>query len=371
MKIRLKKKNLIIAIIVILVILFEITNPLKLISKKQLSNLNYSKSSINYIIKYGLKGRIMKIGYNNFIDKNISSKDFIYSNYVFYKDIVCKDFCDIALTNELIKKGYNSKEITLILKTGDEESIKAFLGKNKYDNLSLYLDYDFALLKNIDKYIEYKELNICTYEQAIIYINLGLNEEPYENYTENNEFSITMLVNKFNKVGENFIPPDLEPFDSTYFVNKVKVSGNREMIQAFDKMAKALYEEKGLNIYVRGGYRSYQEQEKLYNEYLKLYGESYVIKNVSKPGFSEFQTGLAITLKAGTNNTFKGTLESEWVLENAYKYGFIQRYPKKYETTTLFKESMTQYRYVGVDVSTYLHDNKISFDEYYVRFIIK
>ena len=55
--------------------------------------------------------------------------------------------------------------------------------------------------------------------------------------------------------------------------------------------------------------------------------------------------------------------------DNAYKYGFIMRYPKKYIPYTGINNEPWHYRYVGVKIATYMHENNISFEEYYATFL--
>ena len=58
---------------------------------------------------------------------------------------------------------------------------------------------------------------------------------------------------------------------------------------------------------------------------------------------------------------------------NAYKYGFILRYPKKKENITGYEFESWHYRYVGLKVAKDMHDNynNLTYDEYYYRFIDK
>ena len=51
MKLRLKKKNAIIATSIMVVVLIEIINPFNLIANNKLQDLNYDKKSSKYIIK--------------------------------------------------------------------------------------------------------------------------------------------------------------------------------------------------------------------------------------------------------------------------------------------------------------------------------
>ena len=57
--------------------------------------------------------------------------------------------------------------------------------------------------------------------------------------------------------------------------------------------------------------------------------------------------------------------------ENAYKYGFILRFPKKYESITGFRSEPWHYRYVGKKIANYIHSENITLEEYYVKFLDK
>ena len=57
---------------------------------------------------------------------------------------------------------------------------------------------------------------------------------------------------------------------------------------------------------------------------------------------------------------------------NAYKYGFIYRYDKRYENITKFRNEAWHYRYVGKEIAKYVHEhNNMSLDEYFVIFLDK
>ena len=371
MKLKLKKKNVVIALVILIVILIEIINPFKIIANNKLRDLNYGEKSSKYIIEYGLKNDVLKSDYSKFIDINVTNKDFNVDNFGYYKDLVYYEKSnDLKLINFLIEKGYSASDINCILKTGNVESIEEFLLKDRVssDVINSFLVFDFAKLVNLDKYIEYKELNVCTYEDAVLYINLGLDREFYTEYTDVIEFGYTMLVNKYNKLSSDFIPSDLISFPEQYCKGECEM-GNSVMVSAFGQMATALYNEQGLNIYANSAYRSYSEQEEVYNRYLKLNGKNYVLNYVSLPGFSEHQTGLGVDIKAGSSNTFSGTKESKWLKENAYKYGFILRYEADKQDITGYKSEEWHYRYVGVDVAKYIYENDITLEEYCVKYL--
>ena len=54
---------------------------------------------------------------------------------------------------------------------------------------------------------------------------------------------------------------------------------------------------------------------------------------------------------------------------NAHKYGFILRFPSNYVNITSFNYEPWHYRYVGVEIATYIHENKIPFEKYYAMFL--
>jgi len=59
------------------------------------------------------------------------------------------------------------------------------------------------------------------------------------------------------------------------------------------------------------------------------------------------------------------------MLENAYKYGFILRFTKKDEDITGFRSEPWHYRYVGEDIAKYIHEEDITFEEYWAMFLDK
>ena len=94
-------------------------------------------------------------------------------------------------------------------------------------------------------------------------------------------------------------------------------------------------------------------------------------KYTARPGYSEHQTGLAIDVKDGSGQYafFKNSDEYKWMKDNAHKYGFILRYPEGKEHITGFSFEAWHYRYVGVDVATFIYENDLTFDEYHMMYI--
>ena len=366
---KLKKKNIIILTIILLIIIVELINPIKLYNKHLLRELNYSETSINVILENNLKDQVLENEYNKNLDKIFSSSDFNYKNYSIYKDLNAYEINDyVKNVNKLIEIGYNASDINNILKTSTDETLKDFLEKDYIKNISDYLQYDFAKLENYDRYLLYKEKNNIDNELVVVYVNIGLDKEFYEDTKEVLEFSTTMLVNKYNGLSKDFVPDNLIKVDSSYAVDS-KQQGNEEMLKNFYKMSDDCKASTGYKLLVRSGYRDYKNQQDTYDLYLKTYGKKYAENYVAHAGYSEHQTGLAVDIKAESSNTFKGTKENKWLIENAYKYGFILRYTDDTEDITGVKHESWHYRYVGLEIASYLNEHDMTYDEYYIRFL--
>ena len=115
------------------------------------------------------------------------------------------------------------------------------------------------------------------------------------------------------------------------------------------------------------GYRSYDTQKKLYNNYVARDGKAKADTYSARPGFSEHQSGLAFDLRVPDNSKLiqAGTPEAKWMAENAHKYGFIIRYQKGKESITGYQAEAWHLRYVGsVETATEIYNLNITLEEY-------
>ncbi len=124
---------------------------------------------------------------------------------------------------------------------------------------------------------------------------------------------------------------------------------------AFNKMREAAKKE-GLNIYVSSGFRSYQRQNTIYNNYVARDGKTKADRYSARAGHSEHQTGLAFDVNT-ISSAFDDTKEAKWLSANCYKYGFILRYPKDKENETGYMYESWHFRYVGEELATKLYNN--------------
>ena len=102
------------------------------------------------------------------------------------------------------------------------------------------------------------------------------------------------------------------------------------------------------------------------NNYVKEKGVHYADMASARAGHSEHQTGLAVDIAdlSLDYDNFESTKEFNWIKKNAHKYGFILRYPKAKFHITGFKYEPWHYRYVGVNIATYIYQNNLTLEEY-------
>lgn len=138
-----------------------------------------------------------------------------------------------------------------------------------------------------------------------------------------------------------------------------------EFNNAFNQMKDAASSD-GLNIYVVSGFRSYNTQNNLYNNYVNRDGRDAADTYSARPGHSEHQSGLAADINM-VDDSFEYTAEGKWLNDNAYKYGFVLRYPKGKTGETGYIYESWHYRYVGVDLAKKLYNggNWISLEDYF------
>ncbi len=132
--------------------------------------------------------------------------------------------------------------------------------------------------------------------------------------------------------------------------------------EAFAQLKSAAAEQ-GLSIWNQSGYRSYETQQRLYNNYVQRDGKDQADTYSARPGHSEHQTGLALDLNT-IDMSFEQTAEFTWVSQNCYKYGFIIRYPKGKESITGYQYEPWHLRYLGVETATDVYNSGLCLEEY-------
>lgn len=156
---------------------------------------------------------------------------------------------------------------------------------------------------------------------------------------------------------------------STYLVKDKNVLLEKRVMDSLNKMMDDFYAKTKIgSVNIITAYRSRESQKEIYDSTLKSRGKEYTEKYVQKPGYSEHETGLAFDLgiyhtETGKGETFTGEGEYSWFSENAWRYGFILRYPKDKEKLTGIAYEAWHFRFVGKENAKYIYDNKLCLEE--------
>lgn len=133
----------------------------------------------------------------------------------------------------------------------------------------------------------------------------------------------------------------------------------------------------GLDPLICSSYRSLERQQELYEQQVRKYilqgyspsqAQEEAGKWVAFPGTSEHQTGLAVDIVAGSYQLLdeqqENTAEQKWLMENAWKYGFVLRYPHDKSEITGIHYEPWHYRYVGKDAAKEMYEQGLCLEEY-------
>ena len=115
------------------------------------------------------------------------------------------------------------------------------------------------------------------------------------------------------------------------------------------------------------GYRSYDYQTELYNNYVAREGQAAADTYSARPGYSEHQTGLAFDILDSHGNLLDGPEYQDaihWLHTHAHEYGFIIRFQPGKEAITGYQAEAWHLRYVG-DKATAIYNSGLSLEEYF------
>ena len=124
----------------------------------------------------------------------------------------------------------------------------------------------------------------------------------------------------------------------------------------------------GNDIMIASAFRSYDLQQTYFTSYSKSYGEEAANKFSARPGQSEHQTGLALDIAYQNRDCyldicFGQKQAGQWLAANAYKYGFILRYPSDKTEITKYQYEPWHFRYVGKPLAEALRESGLTLDE--------
>lgn len=270
------------------------------------------------------------------------------------------------------EKGYSKKTIKFIILNLSKTEMTKLLSK-KYDkDLEAYIKIDGFDYDKYDRYISYqKKHSDLKKEDIVLRIELKVDLDNYEDTEEEtNPDSLLAYINRHRYVSKDYEPSDLVEMDDKYSNNYYGVNKLRsEAYDHFKEMVDAANKE-GIEFVADTSYRSFEDQETIYNNYAYDHTKEETSKYAARPGYSEHELGTAIDV----SNVWyieEGDDEYKWIEKNSWKYGFILRYKKGKEEITKYAPEDWHIRYVGVKTATLIHNKGITFDEYWYKYVKK
>jgi zinc D-Ala-D-Ala carboxypeptidase len=180
------------------------------------------------------------------------------------------------------------------------------------------------------------------------------------------DWSIT-LVDTILRLPKAYAPPDLVRVVDLDVPGKDKVRAvMAEDLKAMSDAAAAA----DAAIGVTSAYRSYAEQEAVFNQWVTRYGRKRALQISARPGHSEHQLGLAIDFRSdppddtGLETTWAATPAGKWMKAHAWEYGFLMSYPKGTMAVTCYDFEPWHFRYVGRDLAALIHASGLTTREY-------
>ena len=177
-----------------------------------------------------------------------------------------------------------------------------------------------------------------------------------------------ILVNSENRFRDKSL--QLIPIDKSYLetYEKSPVYVNKDMNDALLKLIEDINGRK--KIIAVSGFRSEEEQNRIFEDSVKQNGIDFTKKYVARPGRSEHQTGLAIDLGEMVEDidficpSFPDEGICKSFKELAAKHGFIMRYKKDKEHITGIAEEKWHFRYVGKPHAEIMTEKNLCLEEY-------
>lgn len=293
---------------------------------------------------------------------NLSKKEVVKYIDTFYQDYY----------QELKDLKYSYKQMLSLMKGAELSDFKVIVdNKYTYSQIKPYLNIKGMVFADLPKYLESNQEPV-TAVLTVTYPFIDANNEVRSEYEVLDPGNTLLLIKK------GFVlPKDYEP--ENLVVPNIPIAPDNDHNKLRKDAAKALEEmnkdalKEDYHLVLNSGYRSYDEQVEIYNDYFKRYDEVTASGLVAKPGSSEHQLGLGVDLTSQSvidkkRMVFGDTDEYKWVAKNAYKYGFILRYPKNRSDITGTANEPWHLRYVGKTAAKIIYDNNWTLEEYILKY---
>lgn len=315
------------------------------------------------------------------------------------KDTSCSvplEFLDFVLGGVEISVDLENNTIT-VSRTEYSDSTKL---EPHYVDVTLQLKSD-SILAPLDENKYFADQPLFTFKNDLTAY------EKYMNPQGESKKDFLILLNKENPCGPDFKPSDITVIPQKWVVpsKDIELDLNKTATMALEAMLIEMRSEGFSDVYVTSAYRAYSYQEYLYYQRYIPYemstlsadayavlGEVYIktnyidkgltglseedaIKVVNSysavPGYSEHHTGLCVDLittdMSDLTNAFAEKEVYDWLRANAWKFGFILRYPEDKIDITGYSYESWHWRFVGRDVALEMLRTGECFEEYLER----
>lgn len=184
-----------------------------------------------------------------------------------------------------------------------------------------------------------------------------------------------LLVNKETLLDKDHIPDDLTDVTATRKDGRNTQQMRETAARALEALYIEMYAAGYTDVSVTSAYRSYEYQNQLFNTYIgnemaaghnREEAEKIVSTYSARPGTSEHQSGLCCDMHnlGAANQAFADQEAYKWLCDNAWKFGFILRFPEGKEEITGYTFEPWHYRFVGRYHAEKIHNFKMCFEEY-------
>ena len=283
----------------------------------------------------------------------------LQTSYTSYQESVRQHYAA-----ELALAGYSYEETVFLLDTLPSYRFPVLLRYSYSPAIAEYVRQPHFTDTKLERYLSYgSKQTTLTPAEVVTQVNIGLDRTFYTSVQMSKEpDSLTVLVNKYHYLSSKFVPK-LVSMGSRYTAYS-GASMHPEAYEWFVRMVDDAAVE-GLWLHSVSAYRSYSYQNTLYTRYVSNNGKKLADTFSARAGYSEHQTGLAVDINvASTSAHFENTPQYHWLSENAWKYGFILRYPQDKEHITGFRFEPWHYRYVGQEAAKAIRESGLTWEEY-------
>ncbi len=273
------------------------------------------------------------------------------------------------------------------------EFLKKALGTGNQNGLRISLDIETNTIKINKRMYETKDKDVFLPVEIMFYTDsfeiLQSIKRPTENVKYEYPINVSaymssidpedknaylILANKETPLGEDYEPTDLKVLECK--TNKT-MELREDAANALYAMMLAMSAEGIEDVFVTSAYRSYTYQVGLFDKYVQEHmdggmtreeAEAAALEYSARAGTSEHQTGLCLDFMTSDmtdlDESFENTAAFRWLSENAYKYGFILRYPSDKVDVTGYKYEPWHYRFVGRTAAVEIYNSELCLEEY-------